>query len=83
MESLLFEQFWPIENPDPQEVPEDYWGMIGVNINEWLLASGELTIKGKRVSVPELLLGPGGPRLSPAQRDTWSSCRFVPCACIT
>mgnify|MGYP005852103365 CR=1 FL=1 len=77
MESLLFEQFWPIENPDPKEVPEDYWGMIGVNINEWLLASGELTIKGKRVSVPELVLGPGGPRLGPVQKaylEQLSSC---------
>jgi hypothetical protein len=68
MQSLLFEQFWPIENPDPKEVPEDYWGMIGLNISEWLLASGELTIKGKRVSLPALVLGPGGPRLGPAQK---------------
>jgi len=67
--ALTFEAFWPSEDPDPAEVPEEYWELIAVNVHEWLLASGELTVKGKRVPVHELVLGPGGPRLGPRQQD--------------
>ena len=69
VQTLLFDEFWPLENPDPAEVPEEYWGMININLREWLLASGELTVKGERVPVQALLLGPGGPRLGPRQKD--------------
>lgn len=67
--ALTFDAFWPSEDPDPAEVPEEYWEMIGVNVHEWLLASGELMVRGKRVPVHELVLGPGGPRLGPRQQD--------------
>lgn len=69
LQSLTLEAFWPAEDPDPAEVPGEYWEMIGVNVQEWLLASGELTVKGKRVPVHQLILGPGGPRLGPRQQD--------------
>ena len=69
VKTLIFDEFWPIEDPDPAEVPDEYWGMIHLNVCEWLLARGELTIKGKRVPVQDLLLGPGGPRLGPRQQD--------------
>ena len=69
LESLMLHEFWPDENPDPVDVPGEYWEMIGINVQEWLLANGELTIKGKRVPVQELLLGPGGPRLGPRQQE--------------
>ena len=69
VKTLLFDEFWPIEDPDPSEVPEEYWGMIDINMREWLLSSGELTVKGNRVPVQKLLFGPGGPRLGPRQQD--------------
>ena len=68
VKTLIFDEFWPDEDPDPAEVPGDYWGMIHLNVCEWLLASGELNVKGKRVPVIELLLGPGGLRLGPRQQ---------------
>lgn len=69
LEYLTMDAFWPQENPDPTTVPGEFWEMIAINVQEWALASGELTLKGQRVPIRELILGPGGPKLNDAQQQ--------------
>ncbi|MGH8790474.1 MAG: SEC-C metal-binding domain-containing protein [Cupriavidus necator] len=51
------------------EADEESWVGIQINLMEWLLAEGELQVKGVRRRVCEYLLGPGGPLLTVGQRD--------------
>lgn len=51
-----------------RNLDEETWQSIQINASEWLIAEGEIRIKGEYRSVPELLLGPGGPNLSAGQR---------------
>ena len=47
---------------------EDLWEQIQLNFTEWLLAEGDIQVKGKQQRVAELLVGPGGPLLTVGQR---------------
>ena len=49
-------------------VDEALWTQVQINFTEWLLAEGDIWVKGERRRVTELLLGPGGPLLSVGQR---------------
>jgi hypothetical protein len=42
---------------------------IQINLTEWLLAEGDIQVKGEYQRVSELLLGPRGPLLTVGQRD--------------
>ena len=53
-----------LEHLDPQT-----WNGIQINLMEWLLAEGDLSIKDVRRRVSESLLGPGGPLLTVGQRS--------------
>jgi len=44
------------------------WDQLQLNLTEWLLAEGDITVKGDYQRVSELLLGPRGPLLSLGQR---------------
>lgn len=66
--ALLFEDLWPADGPDPEEVDEDLIAMIAVNVNEWLLAEGEIEVGGQWREVHEFALGSRGPALSAPQR---------------
>lgn len=68
-EELLFEDLWPEDGPDPEDVGEDDWAVMLVNLNEWILADGEIEVAGRWHGVNEYLLGDRGPALSPLQRD--------------
>ncbi len=46
----------------------ELWTQIQINLTEWLLAEGDIEVKGKFVRVADLLQGPRGPLLSVAQR---------------
>ncbi|HEY0878820.1 MAG TPA: antitoxin Xre/MbcA/ParS toxin-binding domain-containing protein [Zeimonas sp.] len=65
---LLFEDLWPADGPDPEEVDEDLISMIVVNVNEWFLAEGEIEVGGQWRDVHEYALGSRGPALSAKQR---------------
>jgi hypothetical protein len=65
---LLFEDLWPEDGPDPDEVDKDLISMIVVNVNEWLLAEGEIEVGGQWREVNEFALGSRGPALSAQQR---------------
>jgi hypothetical protein len=47
---------------------ETVWQAIHINLTEWLLAEGDMQVKGQQQGVAELLLGPSGPLLSSGQR---------------
>jgi hypothetical protein len=52
-----------------QGVDESLWTQIHINLTEWLLAEGDIEVKGEYQRVAELLLGPGGPLLTVGQRE--------------
>ena len=67
-DDLLLEDLWPDDGPDPADVDEDAWRMIMINLGEWLLAEGDIEVKGQWPEINEYLLGREGPALSPAQQ---------------
>jgi SEC-C motif/Protein of unknown function (DUF2384) len=50
------------------DLSDELMGQVQINLTEWLLAEGEIQVKGEWIGVPELLLGPRGPLLSIGQR---------------
>ena len=50
-------------------IGEELWSQLQLNLTEWLLAEGDIEVKGEYRRVAELLLGPRGPLLTVAQRD--------------
>jgi hypothetical protein len=50
------------------ELPQDLGEMMLINANEWLLAEAELRTESGFSPAIELVLGPGGPLMSPEQR---------------
>jgi SEC-C motif/Protein of unknown function (DUF2384) len=67
-DDLLFEVLWPEGGPEPADVDQDAWRMIMTNLGEWLLAEGDIEVKGQWREVNEYLLSPGGPALSAGQQ---------------
>jgi hypothetical protein len=51
-----------------RSLAEEDWRFIQINAFDWLLAEGEIHIKGAYRYVPDLLLGPGGPLFTAGQR---------------
>jgi hypothetical protein len=49
-------------------IDDALWQQIQINFTEWLLAEGDITVKGRRERVSELLLGPRGPLFTVGQR---------------
>ena len=49
-------------------IGDELWGQMQINFSEWLLAEGDIQIKGVSQRVSELLLGPAGPLLEVSQR---------------
>ena len=48
---------------------EEWWEQAQLNVTEWVLAEGDILVKGEATRVSDLLLGPRGPMLSVSQRD--------------
>ncbi|HRO59360.1 MAG TPA: SEC-C domain-containing protein [Burkholderiaceae bacterium] len=69
LDELLFEDFWPEDGPEPEEVDEQTWGMVFMNLHEWLLADGDIRVAGEWRDINDYVLGERGPALSPLQRD--------------
>ena len=56
---------------------EPLWEQIQLNFTEWLLAEGDILVKGKPERVAELLVGPRSPLLTASQRG-WLEQYLVP-----
>ena len=66
----------PAEIPDLlDELPEDLGIWLAANLDEWLLADAELEIDGILRPAAELVLGIGGPPLTPEEGRTSPSWR--------
>lgn len=50
-------------------ISEELWGQIQINFTEWLLAEGDIQVKGEQQRLVDLLLGQHGPQLTAGQRD--------------
>lgn len=68
LDELLFEQLWPEDGPDPNEIDESMHDMLTVNLLELLLAEGAIQIKGHWRNVNGYVLGENGPAFSPDER---------------
>ena len=66
---LTYDLFWPDDDLPPEDVDENTWPMIFMNVNEWLIAQGDIRIGAHWQPTVELLLGTRGPRLGPRQRE--------------
>ena len=49
-------------------IDKELWSQIQINLTEWLLAEGDIEVKGEFQRISEMLLGPRGPLLSVGQR---------------
>lgn len=49
-------------------IPDSFQTMAEINANEWLIADATLTLDGQKIRTADLLLGPGGPKLTPQGR---------------
>ena len=47
---------------------DELWQQVEINFTEWLLAEGDIQVKGEMQRVSELLFGPRGPLLTTDQR---------------
>ncbi len=52
-----------------EDLPADLRQMVHINMGEWLVTDAHLELNGVRTPVREVLLGLGGPLLSPVRRD--------------
>ncbi len=70
LDDLLWD-LWPDDDDacEPEDLSPEVREVLHLNLTEWQLAGGQMQVHGKWVDVPELLLGPGGPPLTPAQRE--------------
>ena len=71
VDGALFELF---DDDDEAEAAiadagREWWEQAQLNFTEWLLAEGDIQVKGEAQRVCELLLGARGPMLSVGQRD--------------
>lgn len=51
------------------QLPKNLRSMVSINSTEWLLAEGEVEVRGERRRVADLVLGPGGPPLAAEARQ--------------
>ncbi|PIQ52817.1 MAG: zinc chelation protein SecC [Comamonadaceae bacterium CG12_big_fil_rev_8_21_14_0_65_59_15] len=66
----LFTDLIPEQDRDKfANLDEETIEATGINMNEWLLAEGDIQARGGMRRINDYLLGPTGPQLSPAQRD--------------
>ena len=65
----LMDDVWPEDAPRKnRNLDAEMLGALLTNLTEWLLAEGDILVRGEAVSISELLAGPDGPRLTPGQR---------------
>ena len=57
---------WP--RASMAQLGEEVLGVLQINLTEWLLAEGEIWVRGDMERINDLLVGERGPRLNDAQR---------------
>ena len=73
MQSALLDDFFGGLSEDEyarlETFDDDLYDMVMINATEWLLAEGEIKLRGQYVPIMECLLDRGGPTFSPVQRQ--------------
>ena len=65
----LFDSLWPDDAPGGiNTLGADVLQSLQINLVDWLIAEGEMQVKGEQRRINALLTGPDGPRLSDGQR---------------
>jgi hypothetical protein len=65
----LFDDLWPDDAPGGiNSLGVDVQQALQINLVEWLIAEGEMQVKGAQCRINAVLTGPDGPRLSAGQR---------------
>ena len=65
----LLDDLWPKDAPrQNRHLDAELLNALQINLNEWLLAEGDMLVKRECVSINQLLVGPDGPRLTAGQR---------------
>jgi len=65
----LFDDWWPDDAPGRHDdIDADTLQAIQINLVEWLLAEGEMQVKGASHAIHSVLLGADGPHLADGQR---------------
>jgi hypothetical protein len=69
LDEMLFDGLDHDERSAFEAQDPDTWRAIQLNATEWLLAEGEILVKGEPQRVSECLLGQGGPLFNAGQRQ--------------
>ena len=65
----LFDDLWPEDAPRGiSSLGAEVLESVQINLVEWLIAEGDMLVKGEWRRINEVLTGPDGPRLSDGQR---------------
>jgi hypothetical protein len=64
----LLDQLCPEGREEVSQLDDDVGQMLVINAGEWLLARGEMFVKGEMRSINEHLLGRDGPYFTPGQQ---------------
>ena len=65
----LFDDLWPDDAPGGlKDLGAEVLQAVQINLVEWLIAEGEMQVKGEQRYINAVLTGPDGPRLSDGQR---------------
>ena len=67
-ERLVDAVMGPLPRSAMAEMDEEALGAMQINLTEWLLAEGEIWVRGEMERINDLLVGERGPRLNAAQR---------------
>jgi SEC-C motif len=65
----LMDEVLPEPSQNLSKLHPDALENLQINLTEWLLAEGEMYVKGPQLRISEVLLGEGGPPLSIGQRE--------------
>lgn len=67
-ERLVDAVMGPLPRSSMAELGEETLGAVQINLTEWLLAEGEIWVRGEMERINDLLVGERGPQLNTAQR---------------
>lgn len=69
LDEEFFGAFADNERDRMSTVSPGFQELVHINSCEWIICDASIEVKGRLTPVRELLLGPGGPQLSPVSRD--------------
>ncbi|MGE0384219.1 MAG: YecA family protein [Gammaproteobacteria bacterium] len=78
IEAMAYDVLWPDDGPAPEDADEDAITRLFANLDEWMVAHGEVELSDRIRNVNELVLSHRGPALTPVQRHLVAALRTSP-----